>query len=180
MYDEQEQHEDELNAELASFERQLAGALIPLAPRIDRDRLMFEAGRATAQQAGPTSLTEGRFNRSHSFWPIATLTMTAATLLLATTLAWQNHVQKAYPSQQAVAPVATVVAEVTDEMDSTGPKLALARNLVLVSPDSGFPAIRYVALTRGLSALDQELSNSRASLSRESHSRYEKPVTARD
>ena len=44
MFDEHESAEFKLTPDLAAMERQLA-RLTPAAPRIDRDRLMFNAGR---------------------------------------------------------------------------------------------------------------------------------------
>jgi hypothetical protein len=45
MLDEQSSEEFQLPAELAALEKQLAG-FTPAAARVDRDRLMFAAGRA--------------------------------------------------------------------------------------------------------------------------------------
>ena len=48
MFDKHQQDERELAADLAAVEKQLAG-LTPAVPRVDRDRLMFAAGRAAAE-----------------------------------------------------------------------------------------------------------------------------------
>lgn len=46
---------DSLPAELKGFEASLA-ALVPTAPNVDRDRLMFEAGRASRRSVVPWSI----------------------------------------------------------------------------------------------------------------------------
>ncbi len=55
MFDEHEPAEFKIAADLSAVERQLA-RLTPAAPRIDRDRLMFEAGRAAERAASEPSL----------------------------------------------------------------------------------------------------------------------------
>src|SRR5262245_23404099 len=94
MFDEQEPDEFELAPELLVFRQEL-DKLQPAAPRIDRDQLMWNAGRAAARTgqdgrdihiAGPS--WAGRFRRH--IWPAATATMTAATLLLSAMLLWQR------------------------------------------------------------------------------------------
>ena len=88
MHDEQESHEHPLPAELAALERHLA-ALTPAAPRVDRDRLMFAAGRASAMAGGSPSVARPQ-PPTVWLWPAATALMTAATILLATMLVWQR------------------------------------------------------------------------------------------
>ena len=56
MFDEQEQNEPKLTAELAALESRLCG-LRPATPQIDRDRLMFAAGRAAEQGPRPLATT---------------------------------------------------------------------------------------------------------------------------
>ena len=49
MFDEHEPAEPEITADLKALEQQLA-QIAPMALRIDRDQLMFEAGRASVAQ----------------------------------------------------------------------------------------------------------------------------------
>jgi hypothetical protein len=148
MYDENESLEPELPAELAALERQLT-QLTPAAPRVDRDQLMFAAGR--------TSRSAERSWTGSWFWPAATALSTAATILLATLLVWQRN---GLPSD-AMRPTVTTnnVAAPEDANDF--------RSLVADRPawpwsdrwsdrmPSGYLGVRYVALTQGVAALDR-------------------------
>jgi len=95
MHDEHEFEADALPAELAALERQLK-QLTPTAPRVDRDQLMFAAGRSSR-------LAE-RSWASSWFWPAATALTTAATIFLASMLVWQR---KSSPSVATRPPAAT-------------------------------------------------------------------------
>ncbi|MEX0642232.1 MAG: hypothetical protein WD468_06000 [Pirellulales bacterium] len=153
MFDEQEPGKFELAPELAALQRQLA-QLTPTAPRVDRDQLMFDAGRAAERAgqygraiylAGPS--WAGRF--SHRFWPAATATMTAATILLSATFLWQRlsppiaH-ESALPQTSAIAKS----ADVPSDRVNTWPTRPRAT--------SGYLAVRDAALTRGIGALANE------------------------
>ena len=118
MYDEQESREHEIAPELAALERQLRG-MTPAAPRVDRDQLMFAAGQAAgvgrkpARMAGLCMIAPadrcyiaGPSWAARRFWPAATFTMTAATLLLATMLVWQR--QSLQVASQGVTPVSAI------------------------------------------------------------------------
>jgi hypothetical protein len=161
MYDEQEPSEHEIASELAALERQLRG-MTPAGARVDRDRLMFVAGQA----AGSASVETGRDGRAmydragrpvHTvghFWPAATFTMTAATLLLATMIVWQRHTNQ-FASQGDVAPPTNLASEQPGEQipSSVGQSTTSSiGSLVLQRPSSGNLGIRYVSLMRGTSA----------------------------
>ena len=170
MYDEQESREPELAPDLAALDRQLRG-MTPTAPRVDRDRLMFAAGQAAGASAKAESGRDGRamydesgrpihiagpFRAGSHFWPAATFTMTAAALLLATMLVWQNRWQ---PIAQQIVPVQpTVVAsETVHSFDADRSDRLAARNRwqSIPSVNSGYLGVRYVALTRGIGALSE-------------------------
>ena len=157
MFDEREADKFELAADMVALERQLA-SLSPAEPRIDRDRLMFAAGQAAAGvwPRWPVYLA-GPFWAGSRFWPAATATMTAATVLLATMLVWQRH--------------AMSVAQQTAKSPATGPQLVIQPRATGVYPasrlaasvdgwsitppaTSGYLGVRYVALTRGIAALE--------------------------
>ena len=147
MFGKQESNEFRIPAELAALEKQLAG--LRAAPvRVDRDRVMFEAGRAAGARI------EERGSRSESllrsrFWPMATATMTAATVLLAAMLLWPTAWRGvgAKPPAMEVVATANIAAQVANPVaaypvtwtgyDRTPP---------------GYLGIRYVALTRGVDA----------------------------
>jgi hypothetical protein len=174
MYDGQESREHELAPELAALERQLR-SMMPAPPRVDRDRLMFAAGEA----AGAASIAEpGQHGRAMydetgrplciagpswagRFWPAATFTMTAASLLLATMLVWQDLRQ---PIGRQIAPLqlATDANNSSHDFDIDQPAQLATRNTWPSIPfdNSGYLGVRYVALTRGVGALSPELQSS--------------------
>ena len=72
---------DHREREMTEFEKQLA-ALRPAESRVNRDRLMFEAGQDAAARAGKASASLPRW-----FWPSATAAMTVAAGFLGVLLA---------------------------------------------------------------------------------------------
>ncbi|MCC7473844.1 MAG: hypothetical protein IT425_00490 [Pirellulales bacterium] len=177
MFDEHESAEFELTPDLAAIERQLA-RLTPAAPRIDRDRLMFAAGKAAATasqlhceaEPSPNPSLQGSGIKAAAtlrvagprgwFWPAATATMTAATLLLATMLVWQRTGQpiaandKTLPnsapeatrtSTQPAAPTSFATTGST-EPETIGWPFS-------PPPTAGYLGLRYIALTRGVDTL---------------------------
>jgi hypothetical protein len=170
MYDEQKSREPEIAPELIALERHLRG-MTPAVPRIDRDQMMFAAGQA----AGAATATEpGRDGRAmydragrplhiagpswagRRFWPAATFTMTAATLLLATIFVWQRQSFQVASHGNEQLPTTIAV--------SAQPHMGMADSPVrseaspFVSPAfqqaarNGYLSIRYAALTRGVDA----------------------------
>lgn len=189
MYDEQKSREPEIAAELIALERQMRG-MSPVAPRIDRDRLMFAAGAATAAEAGqggramfdetgrPVHIV-GPSWAGRRFWPAATVTMTAATLLLAATLVWQR--QTFQVASQGAAQLPTTVPM------SEQPRMAVADlpGRLGISPfgspafqqaSSGYLSVRYVALRRGVDALEPTFQATAG----ERESSSDKPQTQRN
>jgi len=173
MFDEHEPAEFNIAADLSAVERQLA-RLTPAAPRIDRDRLMFEAGRAAEQAASEPSPTPALRTKNssitamlriagsrHQFWPAATATMTAASVLLATMLVWQRQAlqlvaQPGAPpivATQTVDPVPSIVAQSAPQSEMTKSGWPTYR-----SPQSGYLGVRYIALTRGVNAIEPMFS----------------------
>lgn len=144
MHDEHEAHEPQLTGELAALERQLK-QLTPTAPRVDRDQLMFAAGRSSR-------LAERSWTSSW-FWPAATALTTAATILLASMLVWQRS---SSPSVATRSPAATAMVVVKDANEVGS--LATDRQAWPWSDrqPSGYLGVRYVALTQGVAALDRE------------------------
>ena len=162
MFDEREPAEPELTADLQAIEGQLA-RLTPVAARVDRDRLMFEAGKVAARPGWPGYIA-GPFWHGGSVWPaIATLT-TAASLLLSVSLVWQRH---SFELALQERPQPTVsVAQVAEQQPAvvlstnTQPSLAMPEWMTLRQPAVGYLGIRYAALTRGVNAIDTGPSNS--------------------
>jgi hypothetical protein len=93
MSDERETSKFPLTPELAALERHLANVeLSP--PRLDRDRLMFAAGRA-AERTAVQCEAAGRLLKAAQvasvrqwLWPAATAVTTAASIMLAVMLFW--------------------------------------------------------------------------------------------
>ncbi len=155
MPDQNESERYELPAELAALEKSLAG-MMPVMPHIDRDRLMFEAGRAsvTGQDgrgiylAGPSWAGWKGFR----FWPAATALATAASLMLAVALWRQTPSANGPNSVIAIQPAANPQAAELD--DGIVDRVAAAPWSDL--SNSGYLGLRNIVLTRGVGALPQE------------------------
>jgi hypothetical protein len=175
MFDKSESGKFELTAELAALERQLAG-LMPLPPRVDRDRLMFAAGRAAGRAVSTEQRARGRIAW---LWPAATATMTAASLLLAAMLVWQKelHSDARYavkPKAAIEAPVTTEVAEVNHLANEVDARLWTAR------ATSGYLGLRHLALTKGVGALEPETLTANGHATSADAPPRPEPATARD
>jgi hypothetical protein len=162
MFDEREPAEPELTHDLQAVEGQLA-RLTPVAARVDRDRLMFEAGRVAARPRWPGYIAEPSWLGGR-LWPAMTALMTAASLLLAVSLLWQRRsfeIALQERPQQATS-VAQAGEQRPAEILSTNPQpsLATAEWMTLRQPAAGYLGIRYAALTRGVNAIDTGPLNS--------------------
>jgi len=161
MSDKQPSEEFQLPAELAALEEQLA-ELAPAAVRVDRDRLMFAAGRAAAVAARseePGARSENALPLRW-FWPAATALTTAASIFLAAMLAWQRDVDHvaAKPQVAGAAGVSDAAAQPATKSDAFDfDQYAVARGRWPWSgrPTSGYLALRYVALTEGVGAIGE-------------------------
>jgi len=165
MFDEQKPGEQHLAPELVALERQLLG-LTPALPRIDRDRLMFEAGRASVQmieERSPSRSLRGRgidaaaslpvAGRRGWFWPAATALTTAASFLLATMLVFQNRSQ--FVAEQSNTPPAPDESNNITQVSNDLPAEPFARREWSTKPvlNDGYLGIRYIAVTAGIGAL---------------------------
>jgi hypothetical protein len=161
MFDEQESNEFRLPAELAALEGKLAGLTVAMA-RVDRDRLMFEAGRAAGSATGSrrSALAEPVAPFGKWFWPAATAAMTAATVLLGAMLVFSGAWRGAGGKPQ------TEIVVSTPDVPNGSPfahadRHRFARNSAAWMPGNGTPTgylgIRYVALAHGVDALEREI-----------------------
>ena len=151
MYDERDSCDPPLSAELTALERQLA-AMVPAPPRVERDELMFAAGRASAvgadarcgvRQRLPDYIAGPSWAGTH-VWQATTTLATAASIVLATMLVWQRP----KPVQTAMSPAkAERIDTVAAEFDH--------RSWSDHMP-SGYLGVRQVALSLGIAALDYE------------------------
>jgi hypothetical protein len=155
MFGQREPERTELTPELKALEQQLA-ALTPAPPRIDRDRLMFEAGRAAGLAERMGDRPEPSSFRS-KLWPAAAAMMTAACMLLSTMLIWQRESTRVatQPVLQPVAPVATQLQVVQPAVQSDFAWNAWQARQQL---STGYLGIRQVALTRGVNAIESTFS----------------------
>ena len=145
--------------ELAAVERVLA-VVAPAPPRIDRDRLMFLAGIASATPGAvvasggrePAEVT-AHSTRNNWFWPASTAALAATSLALAVALAVQPDpperivylVRPATNPASTPAPVPRELPHVTSTLQSRSAPAELPANNYLRS--------REVALRFGLDAL---------------------------
>jgi hypothetical protein len=180
MFDKHRPEEIELTAALAAFEARLRG-LTPVTPRVDRDRLMFAAGAAAASRRTSPGNMAKRIGSRRWGWPAATAMMTAATLLLATMLVWQNHSPQRSGSIASLASPSAVKAHRKDvevSADDSALPPTLMRNAV-PPRTSGYLETRYIALTRGVGALS-EFSTSNDGHDLPDGGPTAKPATARN
>jgi hypothetical protein len=158
MLDEREPAEPELTPDLEAIERQLA-RLAPVPLSIDRDRLMFEAGRASVAQPRRLGYIAVPSRVGARFWPIATATMTAASVLLATMLVWQR--QSAMVVDQPIS--SDVVVRAPKKAKSTAPNSVrpeVTNAFVSGLPRSttGYLGVRNIALAQGIGALQPTMT----------------------
>lgn len=163
MFDKQEPEKSSLTPELAALEQQLAG--LDLAPlRLNRDRLMFEAGRAAERANSSIAATLRVAGAPRWFWPSTAAMMTAACVVLGAMLVWRDDT--ALVAQQQAKPqaeerrengVAVVHAPTGDELREVE-RLATRGEASIWStrPSSGYLGMRHVALTRGVGQLSSD------------------------
>jgi hypothetical protein len=186
MFNEPEPLGAELTPDLAALQAQLAG-LKPAPLTLDRDRLMFEAGRAAAESERPLSTTGHRPNvgrvagTTRWIWPTTTALMTAACVMLAVMLIWRDD--EANLANQPTAP-----QPATDHL-LTEPTIDDFRNVEQLTsrftpsrrspaPTRGYLNIRYVALTDGINAIAHDRpANGRGDTSNDASP--SKPATSR-
>lgn len=78
-------HEELRDKELSELEAALGG-LLPRPSRLDRDRLLFLAGQASASSSPASAEQRERPNRRHWIWPAISALSTAAAVVLAVLL----------------------------------------------------------------------------------------------
>jgi hypothetical protein len=158
MFDEREPAEPELTPDLESLERQLA-RLAPAPLSIDRDRLMFEAGRASVAEPRRLGYIADPSRVGARFWPIATATMTAASVFLATMLVWQR--QSAPLADQPISNGIVVRAAKKAPLTTANtarPEVTNAFVSGLPRSTTGYLGVRNIALTQGIGALQPTMA----------------------
>jgi hypothetical protein len=171
-------HEHEQPEELKAVEQSLA-AFAPAAPRLDRDRLMFLAGAASASASAPASAqasgrreppdghespggqTIGQLTLpARLLWPVTSAALAATSLALAVVLVTRptppsQVVYLAPPAAEVphrAIPTAPTVARHQPQIDPASPILASRQSASSV-PAENYVRTREVALRLGLDAL---------------------------
>jgi hypothetical protein len=120
---------------------------------------------------------------SSYFWPAATATMTAATLLLSAMLVWRSPDAIDTPQVTTVVEAAKPQVVATPAVVSTEPSDIWPANWsiwpALGPPTSGYLAVRHAALTQGLAPLEHESFNAGYD-GTPSETRARPPATARE
>jgi hypothetical protein len=132
----------ELPAELKAFEARLA-ALSPCGDRLDRDRLMFLAGRAAAEAALVSPQPMPRHTREHKAWPAAFAAMTAVAATLLVML-----VTRPTPIEQPIVHVADSV-ERAPAIRSFADERPISNSNVLSTADARRRDIEHLLLAAG-------------------------------
>jgi hypothetical protein len=158
MFEQNESEKIELTPELAALERQLAG--LDVAPlHVDRDRLMFEAGRAAGIAERELAATPRVAGVPRWFWPAAAAMMTAACFVLSTMLVWRGDAvsvaqSEAKPQAVGLAGNASRSGDGASELAPMAGIESLQREYT--RPSGGYLETRYIALTRGVGELRSE------------------------
>jgi hypothetical protein len=174
MFDRKKSKNDELTPELTALEGRLAGlGVAPL--HIDRDRLMFEAGRAAGRADRASAATLRVAGAPTWFWPSAAAMMTAACVVLSAMLIWRDDpafVAQNDAKPQAAEKLKTEIGSAAVERPAVLPDVSKW----VVQPAGGYLGKRYVALTRGVGEMRSD-SHGGVSLQTGDAAR---PVTARE
>ena len=140
-----EQSFDEpISDELAKFEKAIAD-LRPAASRVDRDRLMFEAGRASGGGNGPASLAIKPWHTGSALWPTTTVVMTGLAAVLTVLLLIQH-------STPNVKPMAASELVPSPSSGTEHPPLQAASASERISP--ALNEASYMVLRRRFTGLD--------------------------
>jgi hypothetical protein len=158
MFERNEKPDSKLTSELAALERQLAG-LVAAPLHVDRDRLMFEAGRTAGRAQLDIAATQCVAGAPRWFWPTATAMSAAACLVLSAMLVWRGDAasvaqQGAKPQAVGLAGIQARTGEGSDEVDRVT-RVNSAQD-AFTRPISGYLETRHIALTRGLGELRPE------------------------
>jgi hypothetical protein len=197
MHDESECGGPELTADLSAFEQKLS-RLVAAPLSVDRDRLMFEAGRA-AERAGRNMPLASRPNAWR--WPAATATMTAASLFLAAMLVWPNepppgglaHFAESAEQNVPVPLHSRSASEIRRELahfaESSEQSMPAPRHSVgsgrgskfwAPRATSGYLHLRHIALTQGVGAMPLETLSANGHGTSAAELPQSRPATARN
>jgi hypothetical protein len=162
MFDEREPAEPELTPDLKAIEGKLS-RLVPAGARVDRDRMMYEAGRAAERATYEPSASPSLRRRGNVWvWRGVSAFMTAASLLLGTMLVWQQQALEVAQREQTQRPVPQQIVSEQQPANSaspaapTAPDIRMANWIALQQPGNGYLGIRYTALTRGVDAIESD------------------------
>jgi hypothetical protein len=149
---------DDFPAELKPFEAAL-GSLAPAGSRIDRDRLMYLAGAASATYAvsaaaavGAAAQEPNRRSRSRSvFWPCAAAAMLLVSLGLGALVALRGPAERVvYVDRPVVNQESSAAPSVTAPAGDSETRFAASQG----SADASYLVLREHVLRLGVNALD--------------------------
>lgn len=154
-------YEHENQNRLSPLEQTLGG-FVPAAPRVDRDRLMFLAGQASA---GPSVVGSRSVGGRSWYWPASSAVLAATSLALAIALVTRPAPQPLIvqvPAPAPVQPSEAVPAPVTPREPAPAPRQWA---LTAAQPAAGesYVKSRELALRMGLDALGAPRSSGSSS-----------------
>jgi hypothetical protein len=155
MFDRNESKDVELTPEQAALELQLAGlGVAPL--HVNRDRLMFEAGRVAGRAELEVAATLSVAGAPRWVWPSAAAILTAACLVLGAMLVWRGDTALVAGNDAKPQTVYTpgIETPIPAELREVG-RLAVGGGPAIWSmrPVGGYLEKRFIALTRGVGEL---------------------------
>jgi hypothetical protein len=153
-----------MNADSIKPVERLLAEFSPAAPHVDRDRLMFLAGRASAE-GGRSEVGDGGSEvgdvhlsvrgRSGWAWPVATAALAATSLALAIALAIQPppRTQIVYRDQPSESKASDKPSAITQPVRPDVPAEHFTTPALAYVPQDNYLRKRDVALRMGLDAL---------------------------
>jgi hypothetical protein len=151
MFDRSESKDSNLTPEQASLETKLARLTIA-PPKLDRDQLMFNAGRAAALRDLDLAATQRGTGAPCWFWPTASGLLAAACLVLSAMLVWPNDGTTIADRNGARMNEAMAIEPPSADELRDVERLATRAGIHWWSapPAGGYLEQRYIALTRGV------------------------------
>jgi hypothetical protein len=137
---------DDFPADLKPFEAAL-GSLVPAGSRVDRDRLMYLAGAASA----PSRVPNRRSRSRGFFWPCAAAAMLLVSLGLGALVAFRGPAERiVYVDRPVVNQEPSTAPSVTAPAGDTETRFAASQGSV----DASYLVLREHVLRLGVNALD--------------------------
>jgi hypothetical protein len=157
MSGEREPEKLQITPELEAIERRLTGLTVtPL--EADRDRLMFDMGRAAGRAEYEAAARPFVAGTRRWIWPTSSALLAAACVVLSAMLVWQQDATR-IADQDAVPPVRVELAVERPAGEAIQEARLASRKDVstfAVRPTGGYLEARYIALTQGVGDLQAQ------------------------